>query len=492
VGMLLLGRVWTFDPARPRAGAVLVEGDLIRDVGPAEDLRARYPEARRVRASWITPGLHEAHVHPLQWGLALETLDLRGLEDPREVARRVREAVRAREPGTWLRGGGYVFDAYPGRALLDQAAPRHPVFLESRDLHAAWVNAAALERAGIDGTTPDPPGGKILRDAAGEPTGYLLERAVELVRASLEPPRKDDLLRGLQDLAARGFTAAHAMGEEDGAGTWAGELAQEGRLPLRLAWTQRPNENTYTKAQYVGEHLHVFGVKRFADGALTSRTAWMCAPYPEGGHGMPLDDPRDHDEEVARDLARGFTAVWHAIGTCAVREVVALIERLEARGLPARRRVRIEHAQHVADADLPRLAGLALSVQPQHAADDRRALERLGSARMGEAYRWGEFARLPGVRLLLGSDAPVAPPEPGRTLQLTRNHPLGGRGLDLAQALRAYTHEPAAVLGWSEGERPLGIVAPGARAELTLWDEAQPVARLWRGVLTSVMKSTRT
>ena len=485
--MLLLGRVWTFDPARPEAGAVALVGDRIREVGSAEDLRARYPNERRVAADWITPGLHESHAHPLQWGLALGRLDLRGATDPREVARRVAEEAERHPPGRWIQGGGYVFSAYPKAEELDAAAPGNPVFLESRDLHSAWVNTRALELAGIGRDTPDPEGGRILRDEGGRPTGYLLERAVRLVRRALPRPTRDDLLRGFQDLANRGFVAVHAMGETPDADVWVRELAASGKLPLRVAWTLPAEQYASDTPEKQGEYLHVFGVKFFADGALTSRTAWMQRPYPEGGYGLPLDDPRAADGTVRSVLKRGFAPVWHAIGSRAVCELLNLVERLESRGVPIRRRLRIEHVQHVEDRDLPRLAGLTLSVQPQHARDDRAALARLGRDRLREAYRWGSFARLNGARLLLGSDAPVALPDPAEAFALALRHPLDpAQGLAVRAALQAYTHAPAAYLGWHREDAPWGVVQPGARAALTLWERGRPVARVWRGELEPV------
>ncbi|XOB99453.1 amidohydrolase [Deinococcota bacterium DY0809b] len=485
--MLLEGKVWTFDGEPPRTAAVRLEGERVVAVGPIGELRARYPGARRVRAEWITPGLHDAHVHPLQWGLALEALDLRGEDDPARVAERVAQRAADLPPGRWILGGGYVFDGYPDRRWLDEVAPDHPVFLRSRDLHAAWANRRALRRAGVDRGTPDPQGGRILRDGSGEPTGYLLERAAGLVAEALPPPGKDQLLAGLKDLAGRGFVAVHAMGEPPEASGWIRELDAAEALPLRVAWTQPAAGPDAWEPAWSTRGLHVFGVKFFADGALTSRTAWMLEPYPEGGCGMPLDDPREADEAVAEVLRRGLTPVWHAIGTRAVHEVLNLIERLETRGLPARTRFRIEHVQHVADDDLPRLAGLVLSVQPQHAEDDRAALDRLSPGQRRAAYRWGAFSALPGVRLLLGSDAPVAEPDAAHTLRLAQRPPLpGAQGLGLGAALTAYVHTPAAVLGWTQEAAPWGRVEPGAFAALTLWERGRPVARVWRGGLEAL------
>ena len=481
--MLLLGEVWTPGGESLPAGAVYLQGSLIADVGPAADLQARYPRAKRLRFERITPGVQDAHVHPVYWGQWLDSLDLRDVSDPRAVAEAVARAARRKAPGEWIRGGGYVFDSYPDSGLLDAAAPANPVYLESRDLHSAWVNRRALAAAGVDERTPDPAGGRVLRDDEGRPSGYLLERAVELVAKQLPPPRKEDLRRGLADLARRGYVAVQAMGDGPAeASEWARQMALAGELPLRLAWTlPKSIWRSYTPEK-IGEQLHVFGVKYFSDGALTSRTAWMVDPYPSGGYGMPLDDPREHDGEMAEVLAAGFAPVWHAIGTRAVRELLNLIDRLEAAGLPARRNFRIEHAQHVTDADLPRLAGLHVSMQPLHARDDQQTVARLLGATDRTSYRLSEIAALPEASLLFGSDAPVAEPDLEGGMAAATGHPLRpAESLDVAAALRAYTFAPAAALGWHREEAPWGRIAVGARAALALWEGDSLIGRIWWG-----------
>ncbi|WP_457630040.1 amidohydrolase [Oceanithermus sp.] len=478
--MLLLGEVWTCDESSPLASAVYAEGGRIIDVGPADDLKARYPGARRYRFERITPGIQDAHVHPVYWGRWLDSLDLRDETDPRRAAARVAEAAARKRPGEWISGGGFVFDHYPDSRLLDAAAPQNPVYLDSRDLHSAWVNRRALEAAGVGPETPDPPGGRILRDGSGRPSGYLLERAVSLVAGRLPPLAKADLVRGLADLAARGYVAVHAMGDSPPEATdWARELAAAGELPLRLAWTL-PKEIWRSYApEKIGQQLHIFGVKYFADGALTSRTAWMLEGYPEGGRGMPLDDPREHDDEMEAVLEAGLVPVWHAIGTRAVRELLNLVDRLDGRGLAARRRFRVEHAQHVAADDVGRLAGLRISMQPLHARDDAQTIKRLFGEAERTSYRWDALARLPGSLLLFGSDAPVAEPDAAAGVAAAASHPLDGkRSLSERDAVRAYTYAPAAALGWSGEDAPWGIVRRGARAALGFWEGGRPVARL--------------
>ena len=204
---------------------------------------------------------------------------------------------------------------------------------------------------------------------------------------------------------------------------------------------------------------------------------------------MPLDDPREQDGEMADVLAAGFAPVWHAIGTRAVRELLNLIDRLEAAGLPARRNFRIEHAQHVTDADLPRLAGLRVSMQPLHARDDQQTVARLLGATDLTSYRWSEIAALPGATLLFGSDAPVAEPDLTGGMAAATRHPLRpAESLDVGSALHAYTTAPAAALGWHREEAPWGWIAAGARAVLALWEDGSPVGRVWRGKVEQVPK----
>lgn len=324
--MLLYGRIETMTEAG--AEAVYLEGDRIADVGSLQDLSARYPGAKKHFFEQITPGLHEAHAHPQMWGVQLDSLDLEGLGDPQAVAQQVAEKARTLPPGTWIRGGGYLFRAYPSRELLDAAAPHHPVFLQSRDRHSAWANSQALREAGITAQTPDMPGGVVVRDAQGEPTGYLLEAAQELINRVLPPPGLAELERGLQDLARRGYTAVHHMG-------WchyslAEQLAASSRLPLRLWWALDRDHWRETQPGWRGDRLEIAAVKFFADGALGSRTAWMVEPYPDGSYGLALDPLELIESEGQAALAAGFGLTVHAIGTRAVQGVLEVFHRLQA------------------------------------------------------------------------------------------------------------------------------------------------------------------
>jgi len=477
--MLLYGRVETMTEAK-EVEAVYLDGDRIVDVGSLQDLSARYPGVKKHFFEQITPGLHEAHAHPQMWGMQLESLDLEGLNDPQAVAQVVAEKAHTLPPGTWIRGGGYLFRAYPTRALLDAAAPHHPVFLQSRDRHSAWVNARALERAGITAQTPDLPDGALVRDARGEPTGYLLEAAQELVQRAMPKPGLAELERGLQDLARRGYTAVHHMG-------WchhslAEQLAASGRLPVRLWWALDRDHWRETQPGWRGDRLEIAAVKFFADGALGSRTAWMIEPYPDGTHGLALDPLELIECEGRAALQAGFGLAVHAIGTRAVQGVLEVFHRLQAPSHPPAQRIfRLEHAQHVRDQELTRFAGLnlAISMQPMHLLGDVELVRFHLKGHEHEAFRLRDLWDT-GLPLAFGSDAPVMKPLYELNLQAATQHPLNpAQSLTPAEVLWAHTRGAALAAGWPRH----GQICSGAPADLTLWGQGRPVGRVFAGVL---------
>lgn len=442
--------------------SLLVEGERI----------ARVEAGRRGRRfAALTPGLQDAHAHPLLWGRALRGLDLFGRSRPEEVAKR----AFGLPPGAWVEGQGFLFPAPPPPGLLDRAAPENPVFLRSRDHHAAWINRRAAERAGLGPKTPAPEGGSFLRDGDGVPY-YLLERAQELLFPHLPPPSPEDLARGLKDFARRGYTAVHAMGyEPPEALDWA--LGME--LPVRLWWALPRGAWQGRRPGRYGE-VHLAGVKFFADGALGSRTAWMHAPYPDGTFGTPLDPLEAIREEGEAALRAGFTLAVHAIGTRAVEGVLGVFRELAPLARERGLLLRLEHVQHVRDEALPLFAGLplALSLQPLHLLQDQ-ALVRAYGLPAREAFRFRSLWAT-GLPVAFGSDAPVAPPEYAWNLEAATRHPLAPEeGLDPGEVLLAHTLGAARAAGWEDG----GRLAPGHRADLTLWEEGRPAGRVYRGNL---------
>ena len=459
--MLILGEVFGYG----EGFGVYLEGNRIRAVAPAGDLEARYPGARRVRVERVTPGIADAHAHPLFYGAEAGRLRLGGLSDPRAVAERV-----ARHPGEgWVLGGGFLFAERPRRALLDAAGRGRPVYLKSRDLHAAWANEAAMRSAGLG---PEDP-------FVDWEAGWVLERALSRLEAAAPKPGPEDLWRGLSAFAQKGYTAVHALAyEPPEALAWAEAEAE--RLPVRLWWALPRGGWQGIAPGWRGERLFVGGVKFFADGALGPATAWMHAPYAEGGTGTPLDALEAIEAEGREALAAGFTLAVHAIGTRAVAGVLEVFRRLPR--LPGRP-LRIEHLQHLRDADLALLdqAGVVASMQPVHLAADAELVRRRLPGREGEAFRFATVARR--LPLAFGSDAPVAEPDLAASLREATGHRLSPKeSLDEQAALYAHTRGAALAAGWGD----YGRIAPGALADLGLFEGGRLVARVFDGALQDV------
>jgi len=444
---------------------VRVEAGRIVEVAPADDLRARHPGARAHRFDALSPGLADAHAHPLYWGRALRSLDLTGLGDPRRVAGQV--AQYAGEG--WVLGQGLLFSAPPPPGLLAAAARGRPVFLKSRDLHAAWASPEALRRAGL---------------LEGDPwvdaeRGWVRERGLAALERVAPALGLEDLRAGLADFAARGYTAVHALAyEPPEALAWA--EADADSLPVRLWWAMPREARRGVRPGWRGDRLFVGGVKFFADGALGSRTAWMRTPYPDGSHGVALDPLEAILQEGWAAARAGFQVAVHAIGSQAVGAVIGLLARLPA--VPDRPH-RIEHLQHLEDADLAvlRRSALVASMQPVHLVGDAVLVRSLFPGRGGEAFRFRSIAT--GVPLAFGSDAPVAEPDLHASFREATAHRLNpAESVPIELALWAHTRGAAWAAGWPR----YGLVAPGAPADLGLWEEGRLVARVFDGRLEEV------
>ncbi len=491
------GTVMTMAPEQPRAEAVAVRGGRIAAVGSAAEVGALIGPGTKVidlHGRPVTPGLVDAHCHLYGLGASLEALALRGMKSPAEVAEAVRRAAAARAEGEWITGRGWDQNLwspaeFPGHEPLDAAAPRHPVALRRVDGHALWANKAALRAAGVGRDTKDPPGGKILRDARGEPTGVLVDHAMDLVEAKIPPEpaavRERRILRAAEIALSLGLTGVHEMGIDDATVAVYRALAREGRLPIRVyaylsgeglidgLGSRRPDADPDGTATFV-----LRGVKLFADGALGSRGAALLAPYEDDpkNAGLTLMPAEGLERAVKAAADAGFQLAVHAIGDRANREA---LDAFEATGRGAAARFRIEHAQIVAPEDLPRFArlGVIASMQPAHATSDMPWAEaRVGPARIGGAYAWRSMLSS-GAHVAFGSDFPVEEASPllgvyaAVTRQDARGNPPGGwraeQRLTLDEALRLFTAEPA-YAAFAEAHR--GRIAPGFIADLTVFD----------------------
>jgi predicted amidohydrolase YtcJ len=488
----------TLEDGAPRAEAMAVDGQgRILALGSREALAARFPEAELedLQGGAVLPGLIDAHAHLLGLGLALARVDLSGATSAEEAVRLLAAAEAELPAGAWLLGRGWDQTrweppVFPDKALLDRHFPNRPVWLLRVDGHAAWANGAALKHARRDLAGDwQPEGGRILRDAEGEPTGVLIDAAMALIE--VPPPdraaRAAALARAVRAAARAGLTGVHDAGMDRETLGLLAELADRGELPIRVYAMADGDGATLDWLCREGPYRHPSGrlrmqaVKLYADGALGSRGAALLADYAdEPGHRGLLVLPR---ERLAAAIARardcGLQPAVHAIGDRANRLVLDLYAKLLDPKQRARLRPRIEHAQVLAPTDLPRFSALEViaSMQPIHAVSDMRwAALRLGAERLGGAYAWKSLAAS-GAILAFGSDFPVEPVSPlmglraALTRQDERGQPEGGwlpeERLDAKTALLGFTRG-AAYAGFAEAE--LGTLAPGKRADFVLLD----------------------
>jgi predicted amidohydrolase YtcJ len=477
--------------------AIALKGSRIATVGSPDDvLSFRRGSAHLIdtRGASVVPALTDGHGHLVGLGLSLVKVNLRGCGSPEDCAERVRAALPKIPPGAWVQGRGWDQNLYPDkqfptRASLDAVAPNTPVFVRRVDGHAVWANSEALRRAGITRDTTDPTGGKIIRDSWGEPTGILVDRAEELVEKIIPLPSDREveqaILRAQDLLVSQGLTSVHEMGIS---AQWADvymRLARSGRLKIRVYahWSGDPAtlEEAFRRGPLGAGPDDLFtlrAIKLYADGALGSRGAHLQAPYSDDPHntGLVLTPMREIEAVSRRALAAGFQVSTHAIGDAANHDVLEAYARA---GVTPAARFRIEHAQIVDPADIPRFAqlGVVASMQPTHATSDMLWAEtRLGRARLLGAYAWRQFLDAK-VHLAFGSDFPVefSDPRLGLYSAITRadldGKPPGGwlpaQRLTVEEAIRAFT-VGAAYAGFEEEWR--GALRAGQAADLTIFD----------------------
>jgi predicted amidohydrolase YtcJ len=491
------GTVITLDPAQPRARALAVRDGRVVRVGDDKDVKALVgPRTQQIDLAGRTvlPGLTDAHVHVEGLGRSREILNLVGVTTLAEAVKRVESAALALPKGEWLLGRGWDQNDWPEKRFptardLAGVVDR-PVYLIRVDGHAGWANSRALEVAGITAATPDPPGGRILRDEQGNPAGVLVDAAEDLIESRIPAPspevRKRRLSRGLQAAAEAGLTAVHDAGVDLATVALYKELLAAGPLPVRVYVMLRGPDDFLAAGEALRPEigladgqLTVRAIKVVADGALGSRGALLLAPYTDEPktRGLLTVDEAKYAELLRRALAQGFQVNTHAIGDAANRLVLDAYAKAFAGQNGAERRFRIEHAQVVSPQDVPRFKALGVipSVQPTHCTSDMYwATDRLGAERAQGAYLWKTF-RDQGVRLPAGSDAPVEDIAvvPGLYAAVTRQDAKGWppegwhpkERVSAEDALRMFA-EDAAFAAFEEKER--GRLAPGFRADLTV------------------------
>jgi len=502
------GRIATLDPARPEATALAARGGRIVAVGSDAELTPLVGPATRVvelAGRRAVPGLIESHAHFAGIGQAASILRLAPLRSWDEIVAAVAAAARETPEGEWILGRGWhqekwtqapspAVHGFPVHEALSRAVPDHPVALEHASGHATFVNAKALALAGIDATTPDPPGGEILRDAAGAATGLLNEAAAALVSAALErhlaqrPPerRRRDFERLLEladrEVLSKGITSFQDAGATFEAIDGIAAMVDAGRIGVRL-WvmvgdTRENLAANLARYRRVGDKLTVRAIKSYVDGALGSRGAWLLEPYADlpSSTGLAVTEPAELRQVAELALAHDYQHCVHAIGDRGNREVLDLFGDALATVPDGRaRRWRIEHAQHLHPSDVPRFAelGVIASMQGVHCTSDAPfVVARLGEKRAREgAYVWRELVDS-GAKVVNGTDAPVedVDPIPSFYATVTRRLPDGSRffpehALSRLEALATYTRDAAYA---AFEERDKGTLEVGKLADVTV------------------------
>lgn len=503
--------VYTVDKTKPAANSLAVKdgkfiavgGDMKKHIGPA----TRVIDAK---GAAVIPGLTDAHVHLRGLGDMLETFDLRFVKTREEVAQIVKRAADKLPPGEWVRGRNWDQTnwggEFPNADDLSKVVNDRPVYLNRVDGHAGWANRKALEIAGITKATQDPPGGQIIRDKDGNPTGILIDRAMGLVTRKVPALTYEQVKRRLK-LAAEagvrlGLTTVHDAGIGVDERNAYRELIKENALPLRVyAMIGGTGElwQEYAKSgPEIGSHLTVRSVKLYADGALGSRGAALWQPYTDdkSTSGLMVTTKETLEDQIREVAAKGFQVNTHAIGDKANRIV------LDAYAMVLKgkndRRFRVEHAQVISLPDFKLFAdnSVIASVQATHATSDMRwAEKRLGPDRVAGAYAWQRFLKM-GIPLANGSDFPVEDPNPmyGFYASFTRQDqtgfPAGGwmpdQKLSREQTLESFTLTPAYA---AFEEKTKGSISPGKLADFLILE--QDIMKIEpKAVITAKIKST--
>jgi predicted amidohydrolase YtcJ len=541
--LLVNGRVYTFawdepspdgTPAanapragaglRPDAEAVAVRGDRVVFVGSTRDAQSQRGPKTKVMdlgGATVLPGLVDSHTHVVGLGEAESQVDLVGVATETEAVERVAAFAKGVPQGQWILGRGWDEGAwanrYPTARLLSERVPDHPVVLSGLHGFAVWANRLALARAGITRASHAPEGGEIVKDAAGEPTGLLLNRATSLLTEAVPEPTETQyeayVLAGLTRMARDGYVAVHEAGADRRLMKAFQSLEAAGRLPVRVyamlsardvglsrEWQRRGPDGEN------GRMLTTRSVKAFYDGALGSRGARLLADYADRpGHRGVSGEGYGFDQSLAADMMKaGFQIAIHAIGDAGNRETLDFLQSvLDAQPDSRARRHRIEHAQVLHPGDIPRFArlGVIASMEPPHCVEDKAWAEaRLGPVRVKGAYAWRTL-RQAGARLAFNSDLTGSDHDIfyGLHAAITRRdkelQPPGGwypdERMTPEEALRGYTTWNAYAAGW---EKESGVLAPGRWADITVTDidplslGAADPGRLLRGrVLATVV-----
>lgn len=497
---LVNARVWTGDRSKPWAEAIAVSGEEIAAVGTTDEIRRVAPGVTPVDGAGrlVVPGFIDTHVHFVDGGFRLASVQLRDAGTKDEFVSRIKAFAATVPAGTWITGGDWDHSLWggelPARDWIDGVTPDHPVWVNRLDGHMALANSAALKAAGVTRATKDVDGGDIVRARNGEPTGLLKDNAMTLVARALPEPsdgmRDRALAAAMRYVAEHGVTSVHNMGSWPDLATFA-RARRANTMQTRiygvvpLADWERLNDVVGRK-EHGGvdgrgdEWLRVGGLKGFVDGSLGSHTAAFHEPFDDApkDRGLLVNTPEDLYRWISGADKAGLHVMVHAIGDRANGLLLDIYERVGRENGERDRRFRIEHAQHLAPADIPRFAKLAVipSMQPYHAIDDGRWAEKYIGRRIRTTYPFRSLLDT-GAMLAFGSDWFVAPPTPleGIYAAVTRRtldekNPGGWvpeEKITIEEALRAYT-SAAAYSSFDEGRK--GVLSAGRLADFVMLD----------------------
>ncbi len=491
--------IYTVDKQHPKADAMAAIGDRIVAVGSSAEIDLwRGPQTKVIDAGGklLLPGFNDSHVHFISGGAQLDQIDLNDAVTPQEFARRIAAQVNKTAKGEWILGGDWDETKWPKpqlptKELVDAVTGNTPIFVNRYDGHQSLANSAAMKLAGVDAKTADVPGGVIVRDTSGHPTGIFKDAAQDLINKAIPPMSHERRMRAarraLEHAASLGVTSVQHMNPDFADVAVYSELAEKGELTTRIYSV--PMETNWQEQAKIGirrswgsTYLRLGAVKGYADGSLGSGTAYMFEPFSDepGNRGLLSDEMHPPSAMRARLMqadAVGLQLRVHAIGDRAIAMILDIFSDIEKEHGYHDQRFTIEHAQHMAEKDFERFTKLHVvaSMQPYHAIDDGRwAEKRLGHRRARYSYAWRSFLDH-AVPLAFGTDWPVAPLNPmlGLYAAVTRAT-LDGKNPDgwipeekitLPEALEAYTMG-SAFAEFQEKEK--GAITPGKLADMVI------------------------
>ncbi len=505
------GKIITMDKQQPEAEALAVKGDSIMAVGRKADIEKLIGSKTKIidlKGATAVPGLIESHAHFSGLGHSKRELELRNTSGWDEIVAMVAEAAKKTKPGAWIIGRGWhqekwsetprpSVNGYPYHYSLSKVSPDNPVMLSHASGHEIFVNAKAMELAGINSSTPNPEGGEILRDKNGKIVGVFKENAEGLINGVYQKYlddrspeiEKEDEIEALKladkECLSKGITTFYDAGSSFGEVDLYKELYDKGELGVRLnVMLQEDNKSLkerikeYKIINYANHHLTVRAIKKYIDGALGSRGAWMLAPYSDkpGSSGLEVTSLNELAETAGIAIDNGFQLCVHAIGDRGNREVLNIYEKT-FKQYPGKKdlRWRIEHAQHLSAEDIPRFGelGVIAAMQTCHCTSDAVfVLKRLGEKRAGEgAYVWRKLIET-GAVIANGTDAPVESVDPVKNYYsaVTRKLKDGstffpGQKMTRMEGLVSYTTN-GAYAAFQENDR--GKLLPGKLADVTV------------------------